>query len=51
MFVLAAAIKAGYTIDRLYALTKIDPWFLNKLNNIIDFQTFLESMKGEVNMF
>lgn len=36
MFVLAAALKAGYTLERLYELTKIDHWFLAKLKNIID---------------
>ena len=35
MFVLAAALKAGYTIDRLYELTRIDKWFLHKMKNII----------------
>ena len=34
MFVLAAALKAGYTVDRLYDLTKIDRWFLEKMKNI-----------------
>ncbi|KAG1705097.1 CAD protein [Nymphon striatum] len=47
MFVLAAAMKAGYTIERLYSLTKIDRWFLSKLKNIIDFQTVLEGNKSE----
>jgi carbamoyl-phosphate synthase/aspartate carbamoyltransferase/dihydroorotase len=32
MFVLAAALKAGYKIDQLYELTKIDKWFLNKVS-------------------
>jgi len=37
MFVLAAALKHGYTIDRLYQLTKIDRWFLVKMQNIIKY--------------
>nr|CAD7402532.1 unnamed protein product [Timema cristinae] len=44
MFVLAAAIKANYSIDRLYDLTKIDRWFLQKMKNIINFQVILESV-------
>ena len=32
MFVLAAALKKGYSIERLYQLTKIDRWFLVKVN-------------------
>ena len=43
MFVLAASIKAGYSIDRLYKLTKIDRWFLEKMKNIIDYHVLLEN--------
>nr|NVI70468.1 rudimentary [Cucujiformia] len=50
MFVLAAALKNGYTIDRLFDLTKIDRWFLQKMKNIIDWNTYLESItQNEVN--
>ncbi|XP_055915035.1 CAD protein [Eupeodes corollae] len=42
-FVLAAALKAKYTIDRLHDLTKIDRWFLSKMQNIIEFQELLEA--------
>ena len=42
MFVLAAALKAGYSVDTLYDLTKIDHWFLNKLKNIIHWYEVLE---------
>lgn len=42
MFVLAAAIKTGYSIDQLYKLTKIDRWFLEKMKNIIDYYVLLE---------
>ncbi|XP_025986540.1 CAD protein isoform X2 [Solenopsis invicta] len=44
MFVLAASIKAGYSIDRLYKLTKIDRWFLEKMKNIIDYYVLLENV-------
>lgn len=44
MFAVAAAMKAGYTIDRLYKLTKIDRWFLNKMKNIIDYYSVLENV-------
>lgn len=42
MFVLAASLKAGYSVDKIYKLTKIDPWFLEKMKNIINMVTFLE---------
>lgn len=44
MFVLAAALKAGYSVDRLYALTKIDRWFLEKMKNIITVTLDLEKL-------
>lgn len=44
MFVLAAAMKSGYTIDRIYELTKIDRWFLEKMKNIIDYYNVLEKV-------
>nr|NVI70419.1 rudimentary [Cucujiformia] len=44
MFVVAAALKKGYTVDRLYELTKIDKWFLQKMKNIIEWNTHLESL-------
>ncbi|KAG6449481.1 hypothetical protein O3G_MSEX006087 [Manduca sexta] len=37
MFVLAAALKEGYSVEKLYELTKIDRWFLEKFKNIIDY--------------
>ncbi|KAH9630733.1 hypothetical protein HF086_004024 [Spodoptera exigua] len=43
MFVLAAALRNGYTVDKLYELTKIDPWFLQKFKNIIDYYKILEA--------
>ncbi|EDW00303.1 CAD protein [Drosophila grimshawi] len=42
-FVLAAALKAGMSIEELHELTKIDRWFLHKLQHIIDFYGELES--------
>lgn len=45
MFVVAAALNNGYTIDKLHELTKIDRWFLQKMKNIIDYNKILESTK------
>nr|MBE5724540.1 rudimentary [Cucujiformia] len=44
MFVVAAALKEGYTVDKLFDLTKIDRWFLQKMKNIIDWNSYLESI-------
>lgn len=43
IFVIANAMKNGYTVDRIHNLTKIDKWFLEKLNNIIDLESKLEN--------
>merc|ERR1711892_476556 len=42
IFVVASALKAGYTVDKLYELTKIDRWFLSKMKNIVDCHISLE---------
>lgn len=34
IFYLAQALESGYTVDRLHELTKIDRWFLHKLDRI-----------------
>lgn len=36
VFVVAKALENGYSIDQIHQLTKIDKWFLEKLQNIID---------------
>ena len=35
IFFLSQALHAGYSIERLHELTKIDRWFLEKLQNIV----------------
>lgn len=34
LFAIANAMAKGYTVDRIWELTKIDKWFLNKLMRI-----------------
>ena len=36
IFVISKAMRAGYTIDQIHELTKIDNWFLQKLMNIMN---------------
>jgi hypothetical protein len=45
MFVLAAALKDGYTDDQLYQLTKIDKWFLSKMRNIVNLHLKMEKLQ------
>ena len=42
IFAIAQALEEGYTIDRIYELTKIDPWFIGKLKNIVDYKFKLQ---------
>lgn len=41
IFAIAQALEEGYTIDRIVELTKIDPWFLQRLKNIVDYKAEL----------
>ena len=43
IFFLSQALHAGYSIDRLHELTKIDRWFLEKLQNIVKTDNELKS--------
>ena len=38
IFFLAQAFHEGYTVDRIHELTKIDKWFLYKLQQIVDME-------------
>ncbi len=41
IFSIASALEQGYTVERISELTKIDPWFLGKLKNIVDYKEVL----------
>ena len=43
IFAIAQALEEGYSIERLYDLTKIDPWFIERMKNIVDYKHKLES--------
>ena len=42
IFAIAQALEEGYSIDRIFELTKIDRWFLGKLKNIVDYMSVLK---------
>jgi len=50
IFAIAKALEEGYTIDRIYDLTKIDKWFLGKLKNIVDYAKVLAGYKKIENL-
>ena len=43
IFAIAQALEDGYTVERIEELTKIDPWFLSRLKNIVDMKHNLQS--------
>ena len=43
IFAISQALEEGYSIERIYELTKIDPWFIGKMKNIVDFKHHLET--------
>lgn len=53
IFVISKAMRAGYTVDQIHELTKIDKWFLQKLQNIMDTSKELRKLtidKGQLTM-
>ena len=38
IFAIAQALEEGYTIERIEELTKIDPWFIVRMKNIVDYK-------------
>ena len=54
IFAIAQALEEGYSIERIYELTKIAPWFIGKLKNIVDYKhklstyNSLEELPAEV---
>ena len=48
IFVISKAFRAGYTVDQIHELTKIDRWFLQKLHGIMQTSKELHAydMKG-----
>ena len=46
IFAIAQALEEGYDIQRIYDLTKIDPWFIGKLKNIVDMKARLQGFNA-----
>lgn len=42
IFVISEALAKGWSIDKIHNITRIDPWFLNKLKHIYDLNLELE---------
>lgn len=44
IFAIAQALKEGYSVERVCELTKIDPWFIRRLLNIVSEEKKLSSL-------
>ncbi len=50
IFVIESAFRQGYTVDQIHDLTKIDKWFLYKLQNLITTAKELENYDTIANL-
>ena len=46
IFAIAVAFEKGYTVERVEELTKIDPWFLSRMKNVVDYMKKLPGYKS-----
>ena len=46
IFAIAVAFEKGYTVERVEELTKIDPWFLSRMKNVVDYMKKLQGYKS-----
>lgn len=44
LFAIANAMRDGYTVDKIWQMTRIDKWFLSKLKGLSDFAKRMESL-------
>ena len=49
VFYIRYALKAGFSVDEIYELTKIDRWFISKIKNIVDMEEELKDWAKKTN--
>jgi carbamoyl-phosphate synthase large subunit len=47
IFYIRYAFRKGFTVEEIFQLTKIDPWFLEKVKNIVEFEEKLKRIAKE----
>jgi len=47
LYYVAAALKKGISVEKIYNLSAIDPWFIEKIKNIVDIETKLKEKSLE----
>jgi carbamoyl-phosphate synthase large subunit len=48
LFIIAEALRRGFRVERIAELSKVDPWFINKIKNIVDMETELKNRASEI---
>ena len=43
LYYVAAALKKGISVEKIYKLSAIDPWFIEKIKNIVELESKLKS--------
>ena len=46
IFFIRHALRAGFSVDEIFNLTKIDRWFLVQIKEIVDFEEELAGAKN-----
>lgn len=50
LYYVAAAIKKGFSTEKIYKLSAIDPWFIEKIRNIIQMEVDLKEKQMTLNL-
>jgi carbamoyl-phosphate synthase large subunit len=48
IFFIKYAMEAGFTVDEIFKLSKIDRWFLQNIKEIVDFEKAVSKFKGKI---
>ncbi|MDM7461841.1 MAG: carbamoyl-phosphate synthase large subunit, partial [bacterium] len=48
LFYLAEAFRRGWLVEEVHGLSKIDPWFLHKIKNLVELEGELIARSGEL---
>ena len=50
LYYVAAALKQGISVERIYKLSAIDPWFIEKIQNIVEIEKKLKETKFDTKL-
>ena len=50
LYNVAIALKMGLSVERIYKLSTIDPWFIEKIKNIVDVESKLKTSELDVTL-